>query len=203
MYAWCPFGGKYGATAMISDLPYTKYAFDNNGANLSLKISDGYSGLDKYTSLTSNRDSAGYSANGNDVSSLMSYGSFDLNPNDSVIVNFAVLAGTNPQSLANSANKAYQKMHPNNNTSINSVIALNKIAILPNPATSEVTIYSSIETVENIQIFDLMGRKLNLDIITLDNQHLKINVTSLKTGVYFVKVGTKRGEYCNRLVINR
>ena len=203
MYAWCPFGGKYGATAMISDLPFTKYAFDNNGANLSLQISDGYSGLDKYTSLTSNRDSAGYSANGNDISSIMSYGSFNLNQNDSVIVNFAVLAGTNPQSLTNSANKAYQKMHPNNNTNINPIITLNNIAIIPNPASTEITLYSNLEQVESIQLYDLMGRKLNLDIITIDNQHLKINVTSLKIGVYFVKVVTKSGEYCNRLVINR
>ncbi len=91
IYAWSPLGGKYGGISALSPLAVNKYAFDNDGDALSLKISDGFSGIEKFTALTSNRDSAGYSGNGNDISTLLSYPQIDLLSGDSITLNFALV----------------------------------------------------------------------------------------------------------------
>ena len=61
-----------------------------SGGSGGVDISDGYTGAEKYTTLSTARAQAG-GASGGDVAQVMSAGPFDLNPGDSVKVSFAIL----------------------------------------------------------------------------------------------------------------
>jgi len=77
---------------------------------------------------------------------------------------------------------------------------LESITIYPNPTTGELIIENGELKIENVEIYDVYGRKLssNHHIITLS--HHKIDISHLQSGVYFVKVITDAGEVTKKIV---
>jgi hypothetical protein len=63
----------------------------------------------------------------------------------------------------------------------------NNIGIYPNPASDHLTIKSK-SKINGVEAYDMAGRKL--DIKLNDN---KIDVTSLQSGNYILKIATKEG----------
>ena len=59
-------------------------------------------------------------------------------------------------------------------------------SIYPNPAKKQLTIYYSIQSVENIQLLDIEGRIIEEIVVKQNNT--TIDVSSLKSGIYFIKV---------------
>ena len=108
-YAFSDAGGFYKGISLLSDLNVRHYAFDNQGFGGSLKISDGFTSFEKYTALKSNRNNAGLFDPDNDISTLVSTGPFLLNPNDTVTIAFALIAGDHLSDIVNSAEMAYIK----------------------------------------------------------------------------------------------
>ena len=74
----------------------------------------------------------------------------------------------------------------------------NNISIYPNPTSDFLYIKSDIE-VKEIQISDLNGRIIN----NLENQDNKINLASLQTGIYFVKISDVNGKILTKKIIKR
>ncbi|MBX2827969.1 MAG: choice-of-anchor B family protein [Flavobacteriaceae bacterium] len=62
-----------------------------------------------------------------------------------------------------------------------------KFAIFPNPANDSVTIASDSEGISHVEIFNVMGQKI-LDNALASNLSETINITSLNTGIYIVKI---------------
>ncbi len=106
-YAYSDAGGNYTAIQLLSGHPVNHYAFDNKGFGGSIKISDGFTSFEKYTALMSNRNNAGVYDPDNDISTLLSAGPFVFNPNDTINVAFALIAGDHFSHLLNSAESAY------------------------------------------------------------------------------------------------
>jgi photosystem II stability/assembly factor-like uncharacterized protein len=78
---------------------------------------------------------------------------------------------------------------------------LNDITLFPNPATNEINLkWSQSETV-NVRVFNTLGKlmfygkKVNL------SNGFKIDVSTLNTGVYFIKVNTLNGEITKKLIL--
>jgi hypothetical protein len=62
----------------------------------------------------------------------------------------------------------------------------------PNPATNEIRIQNAEFRIENIEILDILGRTINSAFYIL-NSELKVDVTQLPPGMYFLKVQTEVG----------
>ncbi len=102
-----------------------------------------------------------------------------------------VLQGSGPLDFSNSENivdiGAYEYIDPSLNISTVGSNLLESF-IYPNPATNKVTI-SGINSKTTVIIVDLNGKKYDLTkIIQMESNSASIDVRSLKSGLYFIKV---------------
>ncbi|GHC63348.1 T9SS type A sorting domain-containing protein [Ulvibacter litoralis] len=76
------------------------------------------------------------------------------------------------------------------------------IQVHPNPATNELTI-SLAETIEaDVRVFDVLGKvKIYEANVFLDNNHT-INLESLASGVYFVRINSEKGTVTKKFIKN-
>ena len=73
------------------------------------------------------------------------------------------------------------------------------ITIFPNPATSQLNIQSEIE-IEEITLMNAVGQIVFSEQI--QNKEATLNTSGLLSGIYFVKIGTTRGVFNRKVVIN-
>ena len=85
-------------------------------------------------------------------------------------------------------------------TSVNDLKA-GDLQIYPNPAT-EVVYVKSTTTINTIEVMNFLGQQV-YTIKGVDSRTAKVNVTSLKTGVYFVKVSTEQGIRTTKITVTR
>ncbi len=141
-------------------------SIDNVGGGAGgIDISDGFSTAEKYLSLSTNRQQAGNTTgSGNDVVQVLSAGPFLMQPDDSVVVEFAMMAGSSLQDLQISAMMAQQKYDSIYTVGLGEKL-LNgqQIRLFPNPSNGLLQVY-----------FDaLPNEKVNLKIMTLQGQTVK------------------------------
>jgi serine protease len=105
-YAFSANGGNFTGIQLLSHNNLFHYAFDNQGFGGSIRINNGFTSFDKYTAMRSNRNSAGFFDKDNDISTLVSTGPFIIQPNDTLHVAFALLAGDHINDLKASAQLA-------------------------------------------------------------------------------------------------
>lgn len=187
IYAWTEEKAWFAGISALTDLPFNKYAFDNDGQNLSMNVSDGFSKTEKFTAMTLNRDSAGFVGRGNDVSSMISYGPLFISPNDTLKVAFVLSAGKNLFELQNAALQANKLYH--GETGIFQESKSN-FKLYPNPSKE----YIYVDGLQNgerykISIFDNLGRMV-YSAKTFNENRAKIDVSTLKNGIWFLKIET-------------
>jgi len=66
-----------------------------------------------------------------------------------------------------------------------------KIKVCPNPTTGELRIETGEWKVENLELFDVYGRKIYSISFTQHSSLLSINISHLRAGVYFLKVNNR------------
>ena len=196
-YVWSPFSSVFGGVSALTQLPVNRYAMDNDGQNLSIKISDGYTFSEKYTSLSTQRDSAGFSGNGNDVSIVLSYGPFTIQPNDSVVLAYALMAGDNPDDLVNSTQKAYEYYHQ-----LSSVrnVSNSNLKIYPNPAMDFLNIYG-LETSNSAcqyVIRSISGQVVSRGVMNSKNS--KLDIGFLESGLYVLTIQNSNKVYHHKFI---
>src|SRR5205085_2084166 len=157
--------GLWGGIKVLSYTGgFNHYAIDNDGSG-GINMTDGFSNIEKYTALSTFRSAAGtLTPTGNDVLSAVSTGSFNLAPNDSVEVAFALIAGDDLASLQASADAAQWKY----DSTFVGIISIGKATSneltqsYPNPANKEVRINISLKenNFSELSIFNLMGEKV-------------------------------------------
>ncbi len=77
--------------------------------------------------------------------------------------------------------------------------SLSNVAIFPNPADTVLNIVSPNSYLENISVYDLLGRRINQNIGPETNNY-QLNLASLHTGIYFVKIDTEVGTVTKKLI---
>jgi serine protease len=104
-------GGLYAGIKLLSkSAKVIHYGIDNiYGGGGGVDLSDGFSKDKKFRVITENRDWAGVMGDGNDVIDVVSTGPFNLMPDDTAFVAFALLAGENLESLQKGAEDAQKK----------------------------------------------------------------------------------------------
>jgi 6-phosphogluconolactonase (cycloisomerase 2 family) len=86
---------------------------------------------------------------------------------------------------------------------INEVNKTNHITIYPNPTSGIVTI-SSIQTIANIEVFDVTGKLVYTQQNNNNQTNLEINLSALSNGIYFINAQTENGEISkSKLVISK
>jgi hypothetical protein len=84
---------------------------------------------------------------------------------------------------------------------INSPASVNEFTLSPNPATSEIKIESAKSKIESVEVFDVVGVKVkHLTPALSEGEGVRVEVSSLAAGIYFVRVKTEKGSVTRKLI---
>ena len=209
-YIWCTDpNGYYAGIKLLTSGPFINYSLDNlAGGGGGVDASNGFTNAEKFTTLSTNRQTAGGAGTGNDVMDVVSTGPFSINAGDSITVAYALIAGTNLADLIASASQA--QLQYNDITSAISDISgmINHVLVYPNPVNDNLTIHYSLseKAMVDIVIFDMSGRiicNLNHSMKEEGNQLTKFNVSLLNQGFYLLEISTPLGKHVQKLTITR
>ncbi len=177
--------GLWAGIKVLTNTPFKHYAVDNIAGGGGANLSDGYSTSEKYTTLSTNRATAGGTGTGNDVIDVVSTGPFTIAAGDSVRVAFALIAGDDLNDLNTSATNAQIKydglfvsLVETNPNSMN-------LSVSPNPVGDQLQIMlPSEKLIQEIRVVDMTGR------ILLSNyaQNRTVDVSNLPGGSYLLQV---------------
>jgi len=78
-------------------------------------------------------------------------------------------------------------------------VNLQSISLYPNPAQNILNISSPLAAITSVEVFDLRGRKVGATIINYQNSY-QLDVTGLKSAVYFIKINTEKGTITKRVL---
>lgn len=170
------------------------YALDNvSGGNGGVDPTNGFTTEEKFQVLSGTRDSAGYSSStGTDILDAISIGPFSLAADSSISLSFAWVVADSLSELrevADSAKAIFEKLP----------IGLKETkkdlgyTLYPNPASDELNIQINglINKPLTLQLFDLNGRMALQKTLPASNSPFSVyqlNVSSLKSGVYFIRI---------------
>ncbi|MCC7232411.1 MAG: S8 family peptidase [Bacteroidia bacterium] len=184
-YAWSTdTGGLWAGIKLLSHTGnFRHYAIDNEiGGSGGVDLSDGYSNLEKYGTLSTSRPDAGNTVGtGNDVIDVVSSGPFNLAAGDSVEVAFALIAGEDLTMLQASADAA-QSMYDNQFTGIQTLESHHSFGIsrvYPNPSSGHAAIDFVLDRSDRatLEVFDLLGNR----VLTLMDKPLTAGKYSIVT----------------------
>ncbi len=182
--------GLYSGFQLLSDNECNNYSFDNiPGGEGGIDITNGFSDQEKYQALTSSKEIAGI-GQGNDVCSMLSCGPYSINPNDTLIVSYAIHTSKSLQEIINSSEQAKQLYDSlfGSTIFVDELYNSNKLNVYPNPVNSKLYInYSDKNSKFSLNIYSVTGAKVyeNKNFI---NEDKAIDVSFLKSGIYILGV---------------
>lgn len=185
--AWVQLGSEIETNAGIGN-NFLSLAIDHNDV-LHIMFNRMYNGYRKMANV--------YKFNGTGWDSL---GSPDFSSGD---VNEGKIEFTNsnvPVVSYSSLNGIYVKYYGNENALLSTkqqqIAAVNAIVISPNPVTSFFSVKAD-DKIETIDIFDLTGKK-----VFSSSETEELNISSLKSGLYLIKMKTSTGIYSEKIFKN-
>jgi hypothetical protein len=182
--------GRYaGIKVLSSNAPYFVYGLDHvAGGAGGVNLADGFSGADKFQTLSQVRNRAGTLPNGADVSQTVATGPFALASGDSVTVAFAILAAEN-MALLQEAAAAAQDKYDGTPTRASQAGLEGFLSVVPNPSRgSAELVWSGMgETPAQIEVLDLMGRRVSVQ--NWPNGRLRMGLDMpLHEGLYMIRM---------------
>lgn len=210
-YVWCTnAAGKYcGIKLLTTSAGPVHYAIDNvSGGSGGVNMYDGWDTNEKYTTLSTNRQTAGGTGTGTDVCDVMSSGPFTVAPGDSVIVAFALLAGDDLTDLQASAASAQVMWDGLPLSSVKDILSDQALMnVFPNPSNGSTDIRYLITEAGKTQmnIVDATGRMIRrlFETEKQPGEYIEhFNAEGLAEGLYFVQLVTPSGIITRRLMIS-
>jgi len=68
------------------------------------------------------------------------------------------------------------------------------LSLFPNPAQNQVNLVCDLKnSIDNIRLFDIQGKEINLAVTRVSGQHIKVKVDGLVPGVYNVEISNAKG----------
>jgi hypothetical protein len=183
-------GGVYAGIKLLGSTPFNCYVVDNDGANGSFSIYDGFQKSEKYTSMSTPRLAAGTTGNGNDVSVMAATGPFSINAGDSIQVAFALLAGDSLPVILAAANAADIKYDDITGVTENSSLSFSLDQNYPNPFSENTSIRFTLPSSVNVNlcIYDVTGQKVMTVVnekLSQGNHKFSIDTKKLSSGMYY------------------
>jgi subtilisin family serine protease len=181
----------YGAIKVLSSTNANNYSIDYvTGGAGGVDMNGGFTTAEKYTTLSTNRLSAG-APNGQDVMHTVSSGSFTLNPGEEQMVSFAIIAGDSLLDIQTSADAAQTKYE--NVIGVSEIDLEKAFTVYPNPTTGKIEVKSN-ENMEYITLKNVLGETLK------QFNTNQLNISNYPNGIYFIEVKTKKGISSTKLV---
>jgi len=191
----------YVGSSLLSHTNYHFRAILNAGGDGGWGIYDGFTDTEKWEAISGGLTKT--QAGAGDVSYVVAGGPFTINPNDTLNVAFAVLAGNNLSHLQSNLNYAKQKW----NQIITNVKDENRVVYeyqlyqnYPNPFNPTTKIKYSLKETNHVEIkiYDIVGREITTLVDEIKNAgvyetELDIRKFDLSSGVYFYQM--KAGEF--------
>jgi len=156
------------------------YAADLDGFNSSIALTDGFTEVEKYNMLKSNRYAAGADVAGKDVACMVSSGPYHIEPGDTLNLSFLIAGGKNYSQLKNIITHASAKyLNPSFG---NFELTPKALLIYPNPVINKRIYFSyPVRTFFKVEIYDMVGEKVNQ--WAWENDRI-IHFFEVKPGVY-------------------
>jgi len=204
--------GIYAGIKLLSNTaPVVHYAIDNvsGGAGGVDLITGPYDKSKKFTTLSTNRNVAGATGNGNDVIDVLSSGPFNLNPGSTAVVGFALIIGDNLADLQTSAANAQQKYDgivgissPDYNDQY--TLAQN----IPNPAADHTLLEFNIpeSSAIELKIYNMVGQEMaNVvsDFLPAGKHQYLVDVKGYNNGMYYYCLNSKFGRFTKKMIVLR
>lgn len=76
---------------------------------------------------------------------------------------------------------------------------LDTIAIFPNPTEGIITISSPHTVIHDVEVYDIRGRRV-VEVLSSEDNQYTLNLASLETTIYFVKVHTEAGTTTKKII---
>ena len=197
----------FAGVKLLSDNKVNYYAVDNiTGGAGGIDITDGYSVSEVLTSLSSNKIYAG-EPNGGDVVNVISTGPHNIAAGDTLNVCFAYIAGDTYSEIINNSLNA-QDLYDSvlANKIVENKINLKKLEVYPVPANNYI----------NITFFNEIKRDIYIDILNNYGELIsekrynnfsngifndKIDISTLKQGIYYVKITSGDQFYLKKIIL--
>ncbi|MGD1846746.1 MAG: S8 family serine peptidase [Salibacteraceae bacterium] len=203
--------GLFGGVQLLTPGFFYTYSLDLvGGGNGGVDIFDvgGFSSEDKFTSMSTNRPSAGTnSTNGNDVAQVVATGPFDVLAGDSIKVAFAIHMHESLDSLAASADSAYLRYNGQLPVSAPELTeGQNNWRVFPNPSQGLLTLQGQVAAGEKVEfrLMTLEGRTvraLQLSGQPQNANQFELNLEGLPAGIYLWQVSGNTMVKTDRLVL--
>jgi hypothetical protein len=205
--------GKYaGIKLLTTTAPVVHYAIDNvAGGGGGQDLTNGYSGQEKYITMSTNRATAGVAGLGADVCDVVSTGPYTIAAGDSIKVAFALLAGDDLADLIVSAGNA-QVMYDGLGvtTDVNS-IALggdNSMVVFPNPTNGQSFVDLTITESSKIdlRVFNVLGEEVGVvasEQIAAGKHRFVYETSSLSNGMYYYQLTIGNKKYVQKLMVTK
>lgn len=156
-------------------------AVDGGGVN----PNNSFTSNDKYKALSTFQWGAGWGS-GQDISQVVSTGAFNLSPNDSITVAFAIMVEESLQKLFTTADSAKMKYTGKLN-GLDELHQINNVVVYPNPASDIFLIdLPTNSTNYQLEIFNSLGQKV-YQVAAISKVKLATNKIGPQ-GVYLVRV---------------
>lgn len=204
--------GKYaGIKLLTTSAPVVHYAIDNvAGGGGGHDLTNGYSGSEKYSTLSTNRATAGVAGLGADVCDVVSTGPYTIASGDSIKVAFALLAGDDLADLIVSAGNA-QVMYDGLGVATDvSSIALgeNSLVVFPNPTNGQSFVDLTITESSKIdlRVFNVLGEEVSVvasEQFAAGKHRFVYETSSLSDGMYYYQLTIGNKKYVQKLMVTK
>ncbi|HLC82216.1 MAG TPA: S8/S53 family peptidase, partial [Bacteroidia bacterium] len=204
--------GKYaGIKLLTSTAPVVHYAIDNvAGGAGGQDLTNGYSGNEKFITMTTNRATAGVAGLGADVCDVVSTGPYTIAAGDSVKVAFALLAGDDLADLIVSAGNA-QVMYDGLFTTDVTSVALNgenTISIFPNPTSGQSFVDLNIveSSKVDLRVFNVLGEQISViasEQLAAGKHRFVYETSNLSTGMYYYQLTIDNKKFVQKLMVTK
>ncbi len=190
-YAYAEPGEQMAGIQLLSFGGMFHYAFDNKGADESIRIDDGFTNEEKFLALTSDRLQAGFVGSDNDVSSLVSTGPHQLESGEKLEVAFAVHLSDNEADMKNNARRA-SSVYPEMLKS-EIVVPDGSFSVHPNPFIDDLNVYlhGDYQGQHVLNIYNLQGQRMKTFEFSSTHDHspyVVLPVSDLQPGLYLLQL---------------
>lgn len=205
-FAWAGHTGElklYTGLKLLSSQPMHHYAIDQTQPETGIiDMSNGYSDEEKWYSLSNTTHEAGTEESGRDVAQVIGAGPYDIPPEDTVRVCFAIMAGNNMPDLYEAADSAAAFYQTSLHEANVDVLVAESPSVFPNPSTPAagiVVVLPEHPESGKLSIYSLTGNKLWQR--PLNAKQSKIN-PGLDPGHYLLVIESENKIHRQKLIIS-
>ncbi len=205
--------GKYaGVKLLTSTAPVVHYAVDNVGGGAGgADLTDGYSGGEKYLTLTTNRANAGVAGAGADVCDVVSTGPYSIASGDSITVAFALVAGDDLADLivgAGNAQIMYDGLGVATDVASVALDGDNVLSIFPNPTSAESFLDLTLASTSKVdlRVFNVLGEEIAVlasEEMTVGKHRFVYETGALSNGLYYYQLTIGEKKYVQKLMVTK